>query len=212
MLYPDSSKHLNTFIHKILDFLKKYDRALGYGEVEEGTGISVLSNPHLVRSLKMNPKVLLTHQSIQFVPKYPIRSTEDLLGILKGVNQQEGIEMSELEDSPVDIKKFVGKLKSEDKIIVLKDLDGSEIIFYNEIPFSSVRSEIRELWASINIPNYHDITEELRNAGLKGSSNQTVKKIMPPKGVKSKRSKRRITITNTHVRGLDLTGLDDSDP
>lgn len=211
MPYPDDSKHLNTFVHKILDFLKRHDRALGYREVEENTGIDILSNPNLVRSLKTNPKILLTHQSIQFVPTYSIRSAQDLLNILKQVSSQEGIEMSKLEDSPVNIKGFVEALRSEGKIIVLKDLDGSEIVFHNENPFPHVKDEIKELWASIKVPNYHDITEELNNAGLKSSGNQTIRKIKPLKSVKSKKNKRRVTITNTHVKGLDLTGMDDSD-
>lgn len=207
----DDSKHLNIYLHKILEYIKKQDRAVGYKELEDQTGVSILKNPYLIKSLRANEKILLENNSIKFVPAYVIRTKDDLLDILKAVNAQEGIEISKLKDSPFPIQEFIDQLIEENKIIMLKDLDGSEIVFYNESPFPSVSSEIKALWASIKVPNYHDITNELNEAGLKGSDNPTIIKNRIIKKTASKKNKRRITITNTHVKGLDLQNLDDSD-
>ncbi|ELA42091.1 uncharacterized protein VICG_00940 [Vittaforma corneae ATCC 50505] len=207
----DNSKHVNTFIHRILDFLKKHDRALSYSEIEEKTGINVLNNVQLVRALKINPKVAITHESIQFLPSYVVRCMEDLVSILKKVNGKEGIEMNKLLESPIDISPFINKLVQQDKIIILKDIDDSEIVFFNEEPLPTLKKEIKDLWASVKVPNLHDITQELSEGGLKGSETCVLKKQKATKQTKQKKNKRRITITNTHVKGLDLDNLNESD-
>lgn len=207
----DDSKHLNIYIHKILEFLKKLDRAVGYKEIEDNTGISILKHPDLIKAFRTNEKILFENNTVRFVPSYVIRSVDDLLDILKTVNSQEGVEMAKLEDSPFDIKPFINQLKEENRIIILKDLDSSEIVFYNENAFPFVSEEIKSLWASVKVPNYCDIINELNQAGLKGTDNPTVIKNRVIKKTVSKKSKRRITITNTHVKGLDLQNLDDSD-
>lgn len=210
-MQSNSSRHLNTYIHKILELLKKNDHALTYGEIEEQTGINILSNVQLVRALKANSKVLITQESISFVPTFIIRSVDDLLDILKGLNGKGGVEMSKLTDSPFDITGFVETLVSNKKMIILKDIDNSEIAFYNEMVCPPIKPEIKDLWASIKIPNHHDIVDQLSNAGLKNSEEQAFKKKKVIKQSKNKRSKRKIAITNTHVAGLDLNNMEDSD-
>ena len=204
-------RHLNTYILKILDLLKKSDKSLSYREIEEKTGINILNNVHLVRALRSNSKVEITQEFIRFIPSFVIRSIEDLLTILKEINCKEGIEMNKLSDSPFDITNFVQILNSSNKIIILKDIDNSEIAFYNEIDFPKIEPEIKALWGSIKIPNHHDIVAELSSAGLKNSEEQALKKKKPSKQSKNKRSKRKIAITNTHVEGLDLNNMEDSE-
>lgn len=205
------SRHLNTYILKILELLKKNDRALTYHEIEEKTGINVLSNAQLVRALKSNGKIAITQDTVRFIPSYEIRSSDDLLAILKEVNGKEGIEMSKLRDSAIDISEFIQSLLLNNKIIILKDIDNSEVVFYNEMVCKPIKPEIKELWASIKVPNHHDIVDQLSNAGLKNSEEQAFKKKKITKLSKNKRNKRKIAITNTHVSGLDLNNMDDSD-
>lgn len=207
----DSSKHVNTFVHRILELLKKHDRPLSYEEIEEQTGINVLSNVQLVRALRINPKIAITHSSIQFLPSYAIRNIEDLLNILKEANGKEGIEMSKLLDTPVDVTPFIEELTREKRIIILKDMDGSEIVFYNELPNPGLKKEIRDLWADVKVPNFHDIAQELSESGLKGPGMSVLKKERPVRQSKLKKGKRRVAITNTHVKGLDLENLGESD-
>ncbi|KAM0681030.1 transcription factor TFIIE beta subunit [Glugoides intestinalis] len=207
----DNNKHINTFVHKILEMLKKYDRAMSYTEVQEKTGINVMSNVQLLKQLKKNPKIVINHESIQFLPSYIVRSADDLFHILQEVNGKEGIEMNKLLDSPIDVKPFIEELASQKKLIVLKDIDNSEIVFFNEAFFPVVKQEIKDLWASIPVPNLHDIANELSEVGLKSSAVQVLKKQKIPKQQSRKKSKRRIVLTNTHVKGLNLENLDDSD-
>lgn len=210
-MQANSARHLNTYIHKILELLKKNDRAMSYQEIEEKTGINVLGNIQLVRALKSNSKIAITQESIRFIPTFSIRSVEDLLEILKSSNGKEGIEMSKLCDSAVDISHFIQSLQSNNKIIILKDIDNSEVVFYNEMIVDPIKPSIKELWSSIKVPNHHDIVNQLSNAGLKNSEEQAFKKKKLSKQSKNKRNKRKIAITNTHVSGLDLNNMEDSD-
>lgn len=202
-------KHVNTFIHKILEHLKKYDRPLLYREIEEKTGINILNNPQLVKSLRNNPKISITHESIQFIPSYTIRSTLELEETLRRVNGREGIEMDKLLDSPIDIRPFIEELVSIGRIIILKDMDNSEIVFYNEMTVPPMKEEIKKLWNSIKIPNFYDIASELSQLGLKGTEIQAFKRQKTVKQTNSKKNKRKIALTNTHVKGLDLNNLDE---
>lgn len=201
--------HLNSYIHKILDLLKKEDHSFTFKEVYSKLGVNILSNMPLMKALRNNPKILMDHESLRFVPLFNVRSTKDLAEILKGKSGVEGIELSKLADSPVDVKPFIAELNAQGKIFILKDMDNSEIIFYNECTVVPANPEITQMWNSIKIPNYHDIIEELNTAGLKNANSQTVKKKILAKKEPKKRSQRRIKITNTHVKGLDLSGLND---
>ena len=201
--------HLNSYIHKILDLLKKEDHPFTFKEIYSKLGVNILTNMPLMKALRNNPKILMDRESLKFVPLFNVRSTADLAGILREKSGVEGVELSKLADSPVDIRPFVAELGAQGRIFVLKDMDGSEIIFYNPLTVAPASPEIAQMWGSIKIPNYHDIIEELNTAGLKNASSQTVKKKAVAKKEPKKRSQRRIKITNTHVKGLDLSGLND---
>lgn len=203
-------KHLNTYVHKILEFLKTFDTAVDFKTIEENIRINILKNPALLKVLKANPKIVVKSNSIRYVPTFSIRSVHDLEEILKKVNGKEGIEMSKIEDSPICVKGFIEDLKRQNKIIIIKDMDNSEVVFYNESEFPKIDDEIKAMWNAIKVPNHYDIAKELGDSGLKTAENRTIKKIKVATKIQS-RSKRRINITNKHVKGLDLTGLDDSD-
>lgn len=203
-------RNLNTYVHKILEYLKKLDRPASYKEIENNTDINIQKNGGLMNVLRSNTKLIFLNNSIQFVPTYSIKFVEDLLEIVSALKSKEGIEMSILEESPTNVREFVEILKAQNKVIVLKDMDNSEVIFYNEEMFPKIDDRIKAMWDSIKIPPHYDIVNELSQAGLKSNENQMVKKsriIIKPA---SSKYKRRINITNTHVKGLDLAGMDDS--
>lgn len=211
MSFQDDSKHLNSYIHKILEMIKKEDRYFMYKEIEKSLGINLAQNPQIIKMLKSNSKVNVMNDGVKFIPLYNIRKVEDLRDVINQVKSKEGIEMSKLLESPVDIKPYIENLKSEEEIIILKDMDGSEIVFYNDMKFPKIKEEIKALWDSVKIPNYHDIAEEMNTAGLKKTESHVVKKSITVKKKQPKKSQRRIKITNTHVKDLDLNNLDDSD-
>ncbi|KAI5168475.1 transcription initiation factor TFIIE subunit beta [Pancytospora epiphaga] len=208
----DEQKHLNSYIHRILETLRREDRSFTYQELQKELGINILANQLLCRALKNNPKIEIDRNMLRFVPLYNIRTVEDLRSVLLGAAANEGIEIFKLVDSPVDVQPFVEKLINDGDILTLKDLDGSEILFYNKYPgIRSASDEIRELWASVKIPSYHDIMEELGTAGIQSEYGQVLKKRLIKRKETRKRSQRRVKITNTHVKGLDLNGMNESD-
>lgn len=201
--------HLNSYIHRILELLKKEDRVFTFTEVQNSLGINIFSNVTLMRALRNNQKIQMDQHSLRFIPLYNIRSKADLLEILKECANNEGIEMSKLADSPIDIRPFVSELVSQGSLIILKDMDGSETAFYNGHVIAPADPGIRSMWHGIKVPSYHHILDELGSAGLKNAEGQLVKKKIIAKKEPKKRSQRRIKITNTHVKGLDLSGLND---
>lgn len=207
----EDPKHLNSFIHRIIELLKKEDRAYTFQEIYTALGINVLSNSPLVKALRNNPKIAMNRETLRFVPLYNVRSVSDLRSIMAAAAGCEGIELAKLADSPVNIAPFVAALRAEGTVVVLRDLDGSEILFCDDTPVAPARPEIRAMWAAVPIPSYHDIVGELSTAGLKSAYGQVAKKRAVVKKEPRKRSQRRIKVTNTHVKGLDLTGMNDSE-
>jgi transcription initiation factor TFIIE subunit beta len=206
---PD--RHLNSYIHAVINLLKQHDRALSLEEIRQELKIDLYSNYVLLQALKKNSRIIATPNTLMFKPLYSIRKTEDLRKIVRELGCSEGIEMDKLLDSPVDIRPFVEELRRSGEVIVLSDMDGSEIVFGNDMQMAQADERIRALWGQVRIPAYHDLIMELNTAGLKSEKVENVKRraIMKPK--KSKRNRRNIKVTNTHVRGLDLSGVNEEE-
>ncbi len=202
--------HFNSYIYKILEFIKKDTKPFSFKTIQDNLGINLLSNSALIKVLKNNPKVVIENYTIRFVPYYQIKTAEEFLEVVKSKSGEEGIEMSKLADSPIDIKPFIDKYLASNEIFVLKDMDGSEVVFYNEYSnIKPIEESIKSLWNSVKIINYHNIIDELNTAGLKKDQGMDARKKVVPVVKKKKRSQRRIKITNTHVKGLDLEGMND---
>ncbi|KAH9411294.1 TFA2 protein [Ordospora pajunii] len=202
-------RHTNTYIHSVISLLKQYDRALLFDEIKEKTRIDLYSNHTLLQLIKKNPRIVATQNSLMFKPLYSIRSVDDMRKVVKNLNGEEGLEMSKLMDSPVDASPFLEDLKARKEVIVLCDMDGSEIVFWNELAEEPTDAQIKSLWNQVRIGTYHDLIQELNTAGLKTEKAENIKKRSMIKINRSKRNKRRIRITNTHVKGLDLSGIQD---
>lgn len=200
-------RHLNSYIHTIINLLKQHDRPLNFEEIRTKLNIDLYGNYSILQALRKNNRIVATSNSLMFKPLYSIRSKEDLLRIIKGLNNEEGIELSKLADSPIDIASFVEELKNRKLVIVLKDMDNSEIMFNNDTPIENVSESLVELWKGIKVPVYHDLLLELNSAGLKIEKEEGIKKRIIVKKGKKKKNRRKIKITNTHVKELDLNGL-----
>lgn len=201
--------HLNSYIYKILEFIKKDNKLYSFKEIQDSLGINVLSNSMLIKSLRNNSKVRIENYTIQFVPLFNYRTAEEFIELLKSKVGEEGIEMEKLADAPVDIKQFLLKYVESNEIYILKDMDGSEVVFYNDSNIVPIDDKIKALWNSVKILNYHNIIDELNLAGLKKDLGSDAKKKLVSTIKKKKRSQRRIKITNTHVKGLNLEGMND---
>lgn len=202
-------RHTNTYIHAVISLLKQHDRPLSFEEIRERTRIDLHNNYMLLQSIKKNPRIVATHSTLMFKPLYSIRSIEDMRRVVRGLNGEEGLEMDKLMDSPVDVTSFVEELRRTGEVIVLSDMDGSEVVFWNDTMEKPVDPQIRDLWGQVRISTYHDLIRELNTAGLKTEKVENIKKKSMIKIKKGKKNRRKIRITNTHVKGLDLSGMQD---
>lgn len=204
-MYND--KHINTYIHEILNYLKNSSSQVTFSELYSKLRIDIHSNGHLIKALQKNEKIKMTNNTIEYLYAYNIQTEEDLLKILN--ESQEGIEMVKLKDNKCNIDNIIEKCRNEEKLIILKDLDNAEVCFYNDTYCDKPDKDIIDLWTQIKIPGYQDLLRELNTVGLKSEKKEIVKRKAIPKKIKSKKYRRNIKITNTHVKGLDLSGMDD---
>jgi transcription initiation factor TFIIE subunit beta len=205
------NRHLNSYIHAVINLLKQHDRPLTFEEIRQELGIDLYNNHTLLQSLKRNTKIIATPSTLMFKPLYSIRRVDDLRAVVRELSCSEGIEMDKLMDSPVDIGPFIEELRSNNEIIVLCDMDGSEIVFGNDMQVRQADDKIKTLWGQIRIPAYHDLIRELSTAGLRSEKIENVKRKLIVKSKKSKRNRRSVRVTNTHVRGLDLSGINEEE-
>jgi transcription initiation factor TFIIE subunit beta len=195
-------RHLNTYIHDIISLLKK-NGTMTFEDIKSRTGIDLVNNYNLTKNLKNNQRIIFKDNTLSYKHTYQIKNKEDLINLISF--SSEGIELSNLRDSPIDINRLLEEIKS--KIIILKDNDNSEVVFYNDLEINQVDQDVRDLWIGIKVPPYQDLILQLNSAGLKKDKIQTKKKMIIKKD-KNKKYKRKIKITNTHVKGLDLSGIE----
>ncbi|KAL6120505.1 hypothetical protein NUSPORA_02759 [Nucleospora cyclopteri] len=178
-------------------------------------------------SLKANPRIKIENNTIYYAPEFTIKTREDARELLE--RAKEGIEMERLCDGPINVRKIMlGKneevapkligVRKRNKItlppiiannfIILRDLDGGEVAFYNEFTVE-MDERVKELWNSITVPNYTDILEEMKMAGIKTNIQVAKRNTVIKTEKKRKKGRRRIKVTNTHVEGLDLNNLDE---
>ncbi|EEQ82335.1 hypothetical protein NCER_100965 [Vairimorpha ceranae BRL01] len=197
----DQDKHINSYLHEILTFLKSSANAISFTDLYSKLNIDIHSNTRLLKALENNDKILIKNNFIQYLYTYNIQSKEDLINIFS--KRKEGIELSKLRDNPIDISDFL------DDFLILKDNDGIEVVFYDDMRIDKADDDIVALWKSVRVPGFQDLISEMSVAGIKTNISETVKRKAIIKKTKSKRYRRNIKITNTHVKGLDLNKLDE---
>lgn len=203
-MHYEPQRHLNSYIHSIIQYIKKYENPVTFTEIKNNLNINLYNNPIILNSLKKNPKIVINRDSLQFKPKYDIKSIEDLRSLIKSTNSEHGIEVNDLLDCFCDIKNFLETLKASKKIFILKDADNSQIIYLNDYIIEKADDEIINMWNQVRIPDYADIKRELLNAGLKTGVEEPKRKVVPESRKKVKRFTRKIKITNTHIKDFDF--------
>ncbi|KAF9192635.1 hypothetical protein BGZ50_008341 [Haplosporangium sp. Z 11] len=159
-------------------------------------GIDLEAKPELYQLLKSNEK-----------PTYQIRSKEDLLAMLEKKKNEGGMDYKELKDSYSKLAQSVEELASEGRILVVRNKDGNpRVLFWNDQRYNTAMDpEFRQIWHRLRIPDEIDLPKELEKAGL--THMQVFDKKGPGEMPKRKpvRRNRKMKITNTHMKGLDLT-------
>ncbi len=219
--------HINLVIHKILEFIKQSDRAYSFKEIETHCKLKITP---VITALKRNPKIFIENNKIYYLSEFSIRSLDDLRDLLK--NRKEGIELERLDDGPFKVSKLlevpeipiekaqINKKKSKeinlfshvkDDFIVLRDLDNSQVVYYFDSSLKlSVDDKIKLLWDEVTIPDYQDLLEELKKAGINSMTKVVSNNLKEAKTKikKKKTARRKIKITNTHVKDLNLEEMD----
>lgn len=200
--------HINTYKHTILNLLKSTNAKFTIEQIEKCTNIVIKGNDELLKSLIETGRVVYEEDTLKFKHKFEYKNLEEFEETLK-LYELKGIDINCLKDAPIDITPFIEQLKEENKIVIIKDFDGSHVLFYNSFCEIKASDEIKELWDSVQIGDFNDILKELNDkiSDKKEKSDKTLKK-QNKEEPKKKRVRRRIRITNTHVKDLDLRNLE----
>ncbi|KAG0251524.1 hypothetical protein BG011_007545 [Mortierella polycephala] len=206
-------KHINSLLLNAINHLKNVDEPQAVEDLKRN-GIDLESKPELYQLLKSNEKVAFDPIYNTFVykaralpPTYQIRSKEDLLAMLEKRKHEGGMDYKELKDSYSKLAQSVEELASEGRILVVRNKDGHpRVLFWNDQRYNTAMDpEFRQIWHRLRIPDEIDLPKELEKAGL--THMQVFDKKGPGEMPKRKpvRRNRKMKITNTHMKGLDLT-------
>ncbi|KAM0686656.1 hypothetical protein COBT_002119 [Conglomerata obtusa] len=202
MRHPE--KHINSYIHTIISYIKHNSEPVSFTTITNKLNINLYQNPLLLSALKSNPKIKIHNDTLLFQPTYTIITKEDLLMVVRKNKCRSGILMSELLDSPSDIPSFVNMLLDENEIYVLKDIDGSQVVFCNNLNVRNADEDVRRLYREVKVPDYQEVKKELNLAGLKSGNEEKKRKAVVECKKKAKRFKRKAKLTNTHVKDLNF--------
>ncbi|KAF9203898.1 hypothetical protein BGZ49_005915 [Haplosporangium sp. Z 27] len=202
-------KHINSLLLNAINFLKTSDEPQSVEDLKRKGNIDLDAKPELFQLLKANEKVLYDQLNGTFVfkPTYHIKSKEDLLMILEKRRNEGGMDYKELKDSYSKLAQSVEELANEGRILVIRNKDGNpRVLFWNDQRYNTAMDkEFRDIWHSLRITDELDLSKELEKAGL--THMQVYDKKGPGEAPKRKpvRRNRKVKITNTHMKGLDLT-------
>ncbi|KAF8976470.1 hypothetical protein BGZ46_008240 [Entomortierella lignicola] len=202
-------KHINSLLLNAINFLKTSDEPQSVEDLKRKGNIDLDAKPELFQLLKANEKVLYDQMNGTFVfkPTYHIKSKEDLLMILEKRRNEGGMDYKELKDSYSKLAQSVEELANEGRILVIRNKDGNpRVLFWNDQRYNTAMDkEFRDIWHSLRITDELDLSKELEKAGL--THMQVYDKKGPGEAPKRKpvRRNRKVKITNTHMKGLDLT-------
>lgn len=195
-----SSRHSNIYIHTILTLLKQHADPVSFKDIEKQTGISIEKTPGLLGLLEKNKKIVIQEKTLEFIPTYTVTTEDELLSVLKETKSEHGIPLEELLDTNSDTRPFIDALVEKRCAILLKDIDGSSVLFYNAVHIPQAAPEIIKLYDEVSVPEARELTRELSNAGLASKvAEKPARKAAPTQ--QKKKYIRKIKITNTHLGG-----------
>ncbi|KAJ1918989.1 transcription factor TFIIE beta subunit, TFIIEB, Tfa2 [Mycoemilia scoparia] len=208
------TEHINNKMFRIVDHLKKAKDQQTLDQIQQISGVMVHGNDALIKQLMNNAKVIYDKETETFAykPEYNLRTKEDLLKLLKDHSDKGGIKVDTLKDSFLDINSAAKELKDEGKIFTLDKKDGrARVMFYASGPsVEPVDEEIKEIWDKLSVPDEADLKTDLEKANMKPIRVEEEEVVHEEKKKKQRQSNRKIKITNTHLKDLDLTGNFDS--
>ncbi|KAI7828563.1 hypothetical protein BC939DRAFT_443259 [Gamsiella multidivaricata] len=204
-----AGKHIMSLVLSAINFLKSTDEPQTVEDMKRKGNVDLDANPELYARLKANEKVDYNERDGTFAykPTYQIKSKEDLFMMLEKRRHEGGMDYKELKDSYSKLLQAVEELAAEGRILVVRNKDGNpRVLFWNDQRYNTAMDpEFRQIWHRLRIPDEIDLPKELEKAGL--THMQVFDKKGPGDVPKRKqvRRNRKMKITNTHMKGLDLT-------
>ncbi|KAF9411091.1 hypothetical protein BGZ94_001445 [Podila epigama] len=204
-----TGKHVKSILVAAISYLKSVDEPQTAEDIKRKGDVDLNAHPELFKLLRDNEKIDydVVNQTYLYKPTYHIKSKEDLLRMLEKRKNEGGMEYKELKDSYSKLNEAVNELAAEGRILVVKTKDGSpRILFWNDQRYNTAMDpEFRLIWHRLRIPDEVDLPKELEKAGL--THMQVFDKKGPGEVQKRKpaRRNRKMKITNTHMKELDLT-------
>ncbi|KAF9946855.1 hypothetical protein BGZ72_011085 [Mortierella alpina] len=210
-----AGKHINSLLLGAINYLKAcspgftVDEPQTVGDLKRKGNVDLEAKPELFELLKTNEKVSYDTISETFVykPTYHIKNKDDLLAMLEKRKNEGGMEYKELKDSYSKLAESVKELSDEGRILVVRNKDGMpRVLYWNDVRYNTAMDQdFRDIWHKLRIPDEVDLPKELEKAGL--THMQVFDKKGPGETPKRKqvRRNRKMKITNTHMKDLDLT-------
>lgn len=204
-----AGKHINSLLLGAINYLKTVDEPQTVEDLKRKGNVDLEAKPELFDLLKSNEKVSYDTISETFVykPTYHIKNKEDLLAMLEKRKNEGGMEYKELKDSYSKLAESVKELSDEGRILVVRNKDGMpRVLYWNDVRYNTAMDQdFRDIWHKLRIPDEVDLPKELEKAGL--THMQVFDKKGPGETPKRKqvRRNRKMKITNTHMKDLDLT-------
>ncbi|KAF9976818.1 hypothetical protein BGZ73_007725 [Actinomortierella ambigua] len=204
-----TGRHTNSLLFAAIKYLRDAEEPQTAEDIRRKGNVDLEANPELYQALKDSSKIdydMVSH-TFQYRPTYNIKSKEDLLALLEKNKNVGGMEYKELKDSYSKLPEAVRQLAEEGKILVIKTKDGQpRVLYWNDVRYNTAMDrEFRDIWHRMRVPDETDLPKELVKAGLAHMQVHDKKGPGEVKKQKTARKNRRMKITNTHMKDLDLT-------
>jgi len=214
-------RHWATQLLYAVGFLKQHAHPIRLEDLAIRSNVEgLMTNVELLESFKAHERVLYDEKTglYRYKPDYNIKSSADLLSIVRRYAPRGGMPVKVLKESWPGVGPAIEELEQEGRILVTRtggtnDREGQmKTVFYDEVGIiDPVDEEFRTLWSSLKTPDAVTLASDLKSAGLTTAT--AVQSTVPTQQKKKKGRKgpgshnRRHKFTNVHLKGtgIDLT-------
>jgi transcription initiation factor TFIIE subunit beta len=167
-----------------------------------------------------------SHDRIQWDPRTDLYSYKHdfnfrnkaalLTEIQRQTRKGGGIPVRSLKESWKEAPQAIEELEKEGDVLVTRTAKDGQLrmVFWNELKATEekggmmVEKEFLDLWHSLKVPTDADLLRALASEGLQATTAEALIPKAPTgkkKGKKSAPRQRQVRITNTHLKGVDLS-------
>lgn len=199
-------------LNRIHKFLREELEPFSSEEILKRTGVNIERNQEILDSLTGDASKVIreTDGRWRWASKYQLRNIADLIALMSRTT--EGIVERELLDSYKGIKGDIEKLKNSKAVYSIKS--GSRfILFRRDTDLEmDISKEVKDMYKVVRVPeDAMEIHRYLVSQGLKDTTDtrgvkiaQPITRKRPSSRKDTRRRKRRIKLTNTHMENSNI--------